>query len=46
MEGVLVMATIAQRWSFSLVPGQVIEPHPQITLRTRHGLKMTLRPAS
>jgi cytochrome P450 len=46
MEGVLVMAAIAQRWRFSLVPGQVIEPHPQITLRTRHGLKMTIRPAS
>jgi cytochrome P450 len=46
MEGVLVMATIAQRWRFNLVPGQIIEPHPQITLRTRHGVRMILRPAS
>jgi cytochrome P450 len=46
MEGVLLLATIAQRWRFNLVPNQVIEPHPQITLRTLHGVKMILRPAS
>ena len=46
MEGVLLLATIAQRWRFSLFPNQKIEPHPQITLRTRHGVKMILRPAS
>jgi cytochrome P450 len=45
MEGVLVLATIAQRWRFSLAPGQVVETHPQITLRTRHGLQMIVRPA-
>ena len=45
MEGVLLLATIAQRWRFNLVPNQIIEPHPQITLRTRHGVKMILRPA-
>ncbi len=45
MEGVLLLATIAQRWKFNLVPNQIIEPHPQITLRTRHGVKMILRPA-
>jgi cytochrome P450 len=46
MEGVLLLATIAQRWRFNLVPKQIIEPHPQITLRTRRGVKMILRPAS
>jgi cytochrome P450 len=46
MEGVLVLATIAQRWRFDLVPDQVIETHPQITLRTRYGMKMVVRPAS
>ncbi|HYP07913.1 MAG TPA: cytochrome P450 [Bryobacteraceae bacterium] len=46
MEGVLVLATLAQRWKFSLVPGQKIETHPQITLRTRYGLKMTVQPAN
>lgn len=45
MEGVLVLATLAQRWRFRLVPGQTIETHPQITLRTRYGLKMRLEPA-
>ena len=42
MEGVLLLATILQNWRMRLVPGQVIEPHPQITLRTRYGVKMTL----
>jgi cytochrome P450 len=42
IEGVLVLATIAQQWRMRLVPGQVVEPHPQITLRTRHGVKMVL----
>jgi cytochrome P450 len=46
MEGVLVLATIAQRWRFSLVPGHAVEPHPQITLRTRHGVRMILHPAA
>jgi cytochrome P450 len=45
MEGVLVLATIAQKWRMKLAPGQLVEPHPQITLRTRSGLKMTLEPA-
>jgi cytochrome P450 len=40
MEGVLVLATIAQRWRFNLTPGQVVEPHPQITLRPRYGMRM------
>jgi cytochrome P450 len=39
MEGVLVMATIAQRWKFNLFPGQRIETLPQITLRTRYGIR-------
>jgi cytochrome P450 len=46
MEGVLLLATIAQRWKFALAPGQTIEPHPQVTLRTRNGVKMTLHPAA
>jgi cytochrome P450 len=46
MEGILVLATIAQRWQFALAPHQVIEPHPQITLRTRYGVKMIVHPVS
>ena len=39
MEGVLVLATIAQRWRLHLVPGQNIEPWPRITLRPRHSIR-------
>lgn len=41
MEGVLVLASIAQHWKLSLVPDQVVEPLPRITLRTKYGVKMT-----
>jgi cytochrome P450 len=42
MEGMLVLASIAQHWRFELVPSARIEVHPQITLRTRYGLPMRL----
>jgi cytochrome P450 len=42
MELVLVVATIAQRWRLALVPGHPVEPQPVVTLRTKHGMKMTL----
>lgn len=42
MEGVLVMATLAQQWQLSLVPGQRVEMQPLLTLRPRYGLPMTL----
>ncbi len=42
MEGVLVMAMVAQRYRLELVPGYKVEPEPMITLRPRNGLKMTL----
>ena len=40
MEGVLILATIAQRWRFSLVPGHRVEPLPLVTLRPKYGMKM------
>ena len=40
MEGVLVLATIAQRWQFSLLPGQRIDVQPKITLRPKYPLQM------
>lgn len=46
MEGVLVMAAIAQRWRLRLEPGQRVEPLPLITLRVKNGLRMTARPRS
>jgi cytochrome P450 len=41
-EGVLVLATIAQRWKMRLVPGHPVATQAVITLRPRHGMKMTL----
>jgi cytochrome P450 len=48
MEGILVIATLAQRWQMRLEPGHPIELLPLITLRSKHGMRMTLlrrRPA-
>jgi cytochrome P450 len=43
MEGVLVLATLASRWRFQLVPGHPVVPLPQITLRPKHGVRMVAR---
>ena len=43
MEAELVLATMAQRVRFELVPGGEVELDPSITLRPRHGVSMTLR---
>ena len=43
MEGVLLIATLGQRWKFNLVPGHVVEPEPLITLRPKYGMKMQLK---
>jgi cytochrome P450 len=40
MEGVLLLATIAQKWKLSLVPGHRVEPEPLITLRPKYGMRM------
>lgn len=42
MEAVLVLATMMQSFHLSLIPGQVIEPDPLITLRPKHGIRMAL----
>lgn len=42
MEGILLIATIAQRWRMRLVPGHPVKAHPVITLRSKHGIRMTL----
>jgi cytochrome P450 len=41
MEGVLVVATLAQSWRLRLAPGQRVEPQPMVTLRPRRGMSMT-----
>ena len=42
MEGVLLIAALAQKWRMRLVPGHPVEVQPLITLRPRHGMRMTL----
>jgi cytochrome P450 len=42
LEAALVVATIAQRFRFHLVPGHLVQPEPLVTLRFRHGLKMSI----
>jgi cytochrome P450 len=41
MELILITATVAQQWSLSLVPGHPVEPQALVTLRTKHGMRMT-----
>jgi cytochrome P450 len=40
MEGVLILATLAQKWKLRLVPGHRVEPQPLITLRPKYGMRM------
>jgi cytochrome P450 len=40
MEGILLIATLAQKWRMRLVPDQRVEVRPVITLRPKHGIKM------
>jgi cytochrome P450 len=42
----LVLATIAQRFALSLVPGHPVEPEALVTLRPRHGMPMHIRPVA
>jgi cytochrome P450 len=42
MEAVLILAMVLQRFRLELAPGAVVEPKPSITLRTRHGVLMTV----
>src|SRR5579862_7737115 len=40
MEGVLLLATVGQRWKLKLVAGHPVEPEPLITLRPKYGMRM------
>jgi cytochrome P450 len=42
MEAGIVLATIAQKFRFELVPGHKVEPLASITMRPRHGIKVRL----
>lgn len=42
MEGILLLATLAQQWQMRLVPNHPVELKPVITLRPKHGMRMTV----
>ena len=42
MELALVLATLVQQYRFHLVPGHKVELDPSVTLRPKHGIRMTL----
>jgi cytochrome P450 len=42
MEGILLLATLAQRWRMKLVPGHPVALNSVMTLRPKHGMRMTL----
>jgi cytochrome P450 len=43
LESALVIATIAQKFQFRLVPSYSATPEPLVTLRPRQGIRMTLQ---
>lgn len=44
MEAHLVLATLAQRFRPALLPGHPVKPEVAVTLRPRHGVRMTIHP--
>jgi len=46
IEAQLILARLAQKYAFHLVPDQNLEPEFVMALRPRHGLKMILEPVS
>jgi cytochrome P450 len=44
MEGMLILATLAQKWKLRLIPGHRVEPQPLITLRPKYGMSMRVEP--
>ena len=41
MEGILLIAILAQQWRLRMVPHHPVALKPVITLRPKHGMKMT-----
>ena len=40
MEAQLLLATLARRFAFTLMPDQVVEPNPLVTLGAKYGMRM------
>jgi cytochrome P450 len=45
LEATLLLATIAQRWRFDLVPGQTFDAQAAVTLRPRDGIRAVVAAA-
>ena len=43
MEGILLLATLGRDWNFRLVPDHPVALRPVVTLRPKHGMKLTVR---
>jgi cytochrome P450 len=43
-EAIIILAMLGQRYRLRLAPGEPVEPVGLITLRPRHGLRMTIEP--
>ena len=43
LESQLILATVAQRYQFALVPGHPVTPEPALTLRTGSGVVVSMR---
>lgn len=43
MEGILLIAMLAQQFQFEIAPNAVVEPQPGITLRPRYGLPVVVK---
>jgi cytochrome P450 len=42
LEGMLLLATLAQHWRMALVPGHPVVPLALVTLRPKYGVRMTI----
>jgi cytochrome P450 len=46
VEGRLILATLAQQWSLTLVPDRPFELTPSITIRPKYDIQVTVRKRS
>jgi cytochrome P450 len=44
MEAQIILAVLAQRFRLELVPDHPVEMAPQVTLRPKHAMMMTIQP--
>jgi cytochrome P450 len=44
MEGVLMLATLAQQWRLGFIPGQAVDVQPKITLRPKYPMMFVPEP--